>query len=199
MAHGTGACQARSVDVPAVDPALTLRSGPVRLRPWRPEDVDDAAAAVGDPSIALWNGLAATDRAYVADWVARRADWSDGEHVSLAVEHDEVPGLAGSVSLHRIDLGQGDAELGYWTAPGARRLGVAATAVILMYRWAFAALPLDRIELFSAVENEASSAVAARAGFVREGRLRQAYRYGDGRKHDEFLWSRLRDDPPVDC
>jgi hypothetical protein len=29
-----------------------------------------------------------------------------------------------------------------------------------------------------------------------EGRLRRSYRYGDGVKHDELLWSRLSDDPP---
>ena len=82
-----------------------------------------------------------------------------------------------------------------WSLP---RGGAAwpATAVGLLCRWAFRSLPLDRIELAHAVQNEASAWVAAKAGFTHEGRLRQSYRYGDGVKHDEFLWSLLRSDLP---
>src|SRR5919205_2651917 len=62
-------------------------------------------------------------------------------------------------------------------------------------RWAFAAVALERVELCHAVENTASGRVAGKAGFTLEGRLRRSYRYGDGLKHDELLWSRLADDP----
>lgn len=173
-----------------VDPSLSLCSGPVRLRPWRPADREAVAAAVRDPAIALWNASSAEP----AQWLAARADWSAGDHVSLAVDHSDV--LAGSVSLHQIDLRQGDAEIGYWTVPAWRGRRVATTAVSLLCAWAFEALPLDRIELVHAVDNPASGRVARGAGFVREGRLRRSYRYGDGIKHDEILWSRLADDPP---
>ncbi len=68
-------------------------------------------------------------------------------------------------------------------------------------RWAFERLPVDRIELCHAVENEASGRVAAKAGYRLEGRLRRSFRYGDGVKHDELLWARLAEDdvPPVTC
>lgn len=46
------------------------------------------------------------------------------------------------------------------------------------------------------MEDRASGRVAELAGFTLEGRLRRSYRYGDGVKHDELLWSRLSDDPP---
>jgi RimJ/RimL family protein N-acetyltransferase len=48
------------------------------------------------------------------------------------------------------------------------------------------------------VENTASGRVAEKAGFTLEGRLRRSYRYGDGLKHDEFIWSRLAGDPAPD-
>ncbi len=175
---------------------LPLPAGPFRLRPWRSDDVDDVLAALLDPDTMLWNAAWVQSRQDAAAWLGRRQDWSAGDHASWAVE-DAGGALVGSVSLHSIDRDQNDAEIGYWTIPAARGRGVAAAAVVAACRWGFAALPVDRIELCHAVENRASGRVAEKAGFTCEGRLRRSYRYGDGRKHDELLWARLDDDPPV--
>lgn len=179
-----------------LDPA-EIRWGTILLRPWSAADVDGVLMAGTDPEIALWNGGAIRSHEDAAEWVARRADWSEGDHVSLAVADSLTGELVGSVSLHRIDREQGDAEIGYWTTPAARGRGVASAAVTALCRWAFLQLPIDRIELAHAVENPASARVAEKAGFTKEGRLRQSYRYGDGRKHDELLWSLLREDLPI--
>jgi RimJ/RimL family protein N-acetyltransferase len=172
---------------------VDLAAGPLLLRPWRPDDVHAVAAALQDAEIRLWNGGVGSTIDAAEHFVARRADWSAGDHVSWAV----VLGTAvvGSVSLHSIDRVQNDAEIGYWTVPAARGRGAAAVAVDAACRWAFAALPVDRIELCHAVANGASGRVAEKAGFTLEGRLRRSYRYGDGVKHDELLWARLSDDP----
>ena len=176
---------------------VELSAGPIVLRPWRPDDADAVWAALQDQEIQLWNGGGVASRADAATFVARRADWSGGDHASWAVV-DGAGGVLASVSLHSIDPVQSDAEIGYWTAPAARGQGVAAVAVDAACRWAFATLPVDRIELCHAVENTASGRVAEKAGFTLEGRLRRSYRYGDGVKHDELLWARLADDPAPD-
>lgn len=175
---------------------LELTVGPVRLRPWREHDLDEVWAAFQDPGIQLWNGGGVASRTDALVLLGRRLDWSTGDHASWAVvgEDDDRAVLA-SVSLHSIDRLQGDARIGYWTAAHARGRGLAAVAVDAVCRWAFDALPIDRIELCHAVENTASGRVAEKAGFTREGRLRCSYRYGDGRKHDEYVWSRLASDP----
>jgi RimJ/RimL family protein N-acetyltransferase len=175
-------------------PPVRLSAGRFVLRPWQPDDVDAVWAALQDPDIRLWNGGGVTSRAEAAEMVVRRADWSSGDHASWAVTDGTE--VLGSVSLHSIDPVQEDAEIGYWTAPAARGQGVAAGAVDAACRWAFATLPIERIELCHAVENTASGRVAEKAGFRREGWLRRSYRYGDGVKHDEVLWARLADDPP---
>jgi RimJ/RimL family protein N-acetyltransferase len=175
-----------------VEPIL-LEAGGLRLRPWRADDVDVVWAALQDPQTRLWNGGGVTSREEAAALVARRADWSSGEHASWAVVDGDA--VVGSVSLHSIDPVQGDAQVGYWTVPAARGRAVAPTAVDAVCRWAFGALPVERIELCHAVENTASGRVAEKAGFSFEGRLRRSYRYGDGRKHDELLWARLAGDP----
>ncbi|MCW2742712.1 MAG: GCN5-related N-acetyltransferase [Blastococcus sp.] len=173
-----------------------LDAGPVRLRPWRESDLDAVWGAFQDPDIALWNGGGVTSRVEAMALLGRRLDWSSGDHASWAVVDPVTDEVLGSVSLHSIDRLQGDAEVGYWTAPGARGRGVAARAVDAVCRWAFEALPIDRIELCHAVENAASGRVAEKAGFTYEGHLRRSYRYGDGLKHDELLWARLADDQP---
>lgn len=177
---------------------VEIRWGTIVLRPWSDADAGAVLAAVTDPDIALWSAKAVRTPDDVTDWIVRRADWSEGDHVCLAVVDALGGELVGSVSLHRIDREQGDAEIGYWTAPAFRGRGVATGAVIALCRWAFLQVPIDRIELRHAVENPASARVAEKAGFTREGRLRQSYRYGDGRKYDELLWSLLRGDLSID-
>jgi RimJ/RimL family protein N-acetyltransferase len=177
-----------------VEPVV-LEAEPFRLRPWRPDDVDAVWAAFQDPDIRLWNGGGVQSREDALVLLGRRLDWTTGDHGSWAVvDGDDT--LLGSVSLHSIDRLGNDARIGYWTAPAARGRGVAAVSADAVCRWGFGALPIDRIELCHAVENPASGRVAEKAGFSFEGRLRRSYRYGDGRKHDELLWSRLSDDPP---
>jgi RimJ/RimL family protein N-acetyltransferase len=173
-----------------------LPAGPVLLRPWREDDADATWAALRDPEILLWNSSGSASREAVARFLRARADWSGGDHASWAVVDPGTDELLGSVSLHSIDREQGDAEIGYWTVPAARGRGVAPAVVDAVCRWAFAALPIDRIELCHAVENRGSGRVAEKAGFTLEGRLRRSYRYGDGIRHDELLWARLSDDPP---
>jgi RimJ/RimL family protein N-acetyltransferase len=176
-----------------VDP-VELRVGDLRLRSWSVDDSDAVLAAMQDPEVRIWNGfegeLSLED---VGVWLTRRMDWSAGTHASWAVVDDEGA-LLGSISLHSINADQGDAEVGYWTVPKARGRGLASSVVDAVCRRAFATLPVDRIELCHAVENEASGRVAEKAGFRREGRLRKSYRYGDGVKHDELLWARLAED-----
>jgi RimJ/RimL family protein N-acetyltransferase len=180
-----------------VDP-VELDAGALRLRPWRADDADDVVAAMQDPVMQLWNGLPASTRPDALAFLRRRGDWSTGDHASWAVTDAATGTLLGSVSLHSISRVQGNAQIGYWTVPAARGCSIAARAVDAACRWAFATLSLERVELCHAVENEASGRVAEKAGFRLEGRLRRSYRYGDGLRHDELIWSRLADDPAPD-
>jgi RimJ/RimL family protein N-acetyltransferase len=173
---------------------VRLSAGGIVLRPWREDDVDAYWAALESPGGRLWHGSTMTTRDDVAATLARRADWSTGDHASFCAT-GATGELLGSLSLHRIDLEQRDGEVGYWTVPAARGRGIAVRAVGAVVRWGFGALGLQRIQLFHAVENAASARVAEKAGFTQEGRLRRSHRYGDGRWHDELLWARLDDDP----
>ncbi len=172
-------------------------SGPgVVLRAFERVDEPDLVAAFADPAITTWNPGPPEGP---LEFMRERNDWSAGTHVSWAVSEvaagpEGVGRLLGSVSLHKIDRDQGDAEVGYWVAPWARRRRLGAAAAAAAAAYAFERLGLHRVHLFHAVENPASCAVARRAGFLLEGTLRQSFRYADGHHHDEHLHARLATD-----
>jgi RimJ/RimL family protein N-acetyltransferase len=168
-------------------------------------DVDAVAAAFADPDIALWNpgarrpGSTALERAGL--WVADRKGWAP-DHCSWVVRDAEGL-LVGQVSIHSLDEEIGTGEIGYWLTPSGRGRGIGAAAVDTATRFAFDVIGLARVELFHAVENEASCRLAARCGYLLEGTARQSFVYGDGLRHDEHLHARLASDvvatlaPPI--
>ncbi|WP_236828046.1 MULTISPECIES: GNAT family N-acetyltransferase [unclassified Blastococcus] len=174
---------------------VDLPVGDLLLRPWRATDIGALWSAFQDRELRRWNGGGVASRTDALVLLGRRMDWTSGDHASWALVDPAADELLASVSLHSIDRLHGNAQVGYWTVPAARGRGLAPAAVDAACRWAFGALPVDRVELCHAVENPASGRVAEKAGFRREGRLRRSFRYGDGVKHDEVLWSRLADDP----
>ena len=191
FALGYGTIQGVSDAATPVEP-VELQASEFLLRPWRDDDVEAYWAALESPGGRLWHGSTFGSRDELAAALVRRGDWTTRDQASWALVDGAE--LLGSISVHRIDRDQGDAEVGYWIAPSARGRGLAGVAVQAVCRWAFADLGLHRIQLFHAVENEASARVAEKAGFTWEGRLRQSHRYGDGIRHDELLWARLATD-----
>ena len=181
MAH-CGTVETIKIDVPGLV-----------LRPWRPDDAAEVLPALREPAIARWNPApTVVDLASAQTWLARRADLSGGEHVSLAVTDPASGELLGSVSLHSIH--DGGASIGYWTVEPARGRGVASRAVAALTDWGFRELGLHRVELCHAVANPGSCRVAERAGYRLEGTLRDSHRYGDGRRYDEHVHGRLTTD-----
>jgi RimJ/RimL family protein N-acetyltransferase len=92
-----------------------------------------------------------------------------------------------------IDHSTGDVELGYVVAWAARGRGVAGEILRQLTAWAFAEAGAQRIALIVDVENVASSHVAARAGYVREGVMRSIF-VKPGVRRDAELWARLAAD-----
>jgi len=190
---GAGLSGGRS---PVPSEPVEIAAGLLQLRPWESIDAAAVLAASQDPGIRRWNpAVDVVDLATARAWCSRRADWSQGDHASWAVKEPASGALVGSVSLTHVDPTHRGAEVGYWTAPGARGRGVATGAVRAAAGFAFGALGLVRLELFHAVENTSSCRVAEAAGLRLEGVHRSSHRYGDGLLHDEHCHARLADDP----
>ncbi len=155
-------------------PTEPLRDGATALRPWRDSDVATLVDLCRDPEITRWTrvptvyGITAA-RAWI---VESRALVSDRISAPFAIVAAGGGELLGSISLMRFTWEHARGEVGYLLGREARGHGHATRALRLTCAWGFAALGLERIDLYVATGNTASQRVAERAGFTREAVLR---------------------------
>jgi RimJ/RimL family protein N-acetyltransferase len=177
--------------------AVEIREAGLLIRPWAAQDVDAVFSACQDPEIQRWTAVPRPYlREHAVDYVTKSAAqaWADGTGAHLAVVDpgtDQVLGACGLVTLGRA---AGTAELGYWTAPWARRRGVATRAARAVCRWALGSLGLRRVTWRAEVGNHPSRLIATRLGFRFEGMQRHGLRRGDGSYADAWAAALLPDE-----
>ena len=126
---------------------------------------------------------------WVEQWAVR---WEAESGAGWAIERAGL--LLGQISLRRIDLPSGSAELSYWVLPAARGAGVATQALRCLSTWALREAGFHRLELAHAVGNTASCKVAIQSGYALEGTKRRQALHLDG-WHDMHLHAQLETDP----
>jgi [ribosomal protein S5]-alanine N-acetyltransferase len=104
----------------------------------------------------------------------------------------DVDGAAvGAIGLRlKEDIERVGAELGYWLGQPFWGRGILSEAVPAMTRWALAEFQLKRVEAIVFEWNPASARVLEKAGFVREGVMRQSA-VKDGQVIDRILYAFL--------
>jgi ribosomal-protein-alanine N-acetyltransferase len=182
---------------PLAFPVEGITDGSIRIR-FR-ADADDAAivTACQDPEIPRWTRVPEPyDERSAAEWVVesqRQREAGEGLHLIIAgADTDE---LLGSIGVQDIRRAESRCDIGYWLARQARGRGVMTRAVRLLSEWVFDNLPIERIQITVQPDNEASRAVAERAGYAFEGILR-SYIEIKGRRRDAAMYSLLRADRP---
>ncbi|MFH8978950.1 GNAT family N-acetyltransferase [Streptomyces sp. NPDC017890] len=174
-------------------PTLPTGDGLV-LRPWRMEDAPAVHAAFQDPVMHQWHIRAADSEEEVRGWITEwQRGWADERDVQWAVADAADDRLLGRVALRQVLLGDGVAEVAYWTTAAARGRGVAGRATNALAHWALDEIGFQRLELSHSVANEASCRVARKTGFALEGTKRSALLHSDG-WHDMHLHARVRGD-----
>jgi len=168
---------------------------PFTLRPWRPGDAEDVAAAANNPKIAanLRNVFPhpytlADAEWYVNDCIAR------GESRQLTraiiIEHRAV----GSIGIFvKDDVYEKSAELGYWLAEEHWGRGVMTEAARQLCREAFGRFDIIRIFAEPFADNLGSRRVLEKAGFTCEGTMRDGV-FKNGQVHSYCVYSLLRDE-----
>jgi RimJ/RimL family protein N-acetyltransferase len=169
----------------------------VRLVPLSPVFRDEIDALQDDPDVQAFTRFPVPREDDFADRFLRRYEQglADGVRAGFAAvdEHGTFLGLGLAVYINDEE---GELELGYTVAPGARGAGVAQRILALLTEWAFRDRGMIRSTLVINVDNAASQHVAGRCGYVLEGVMRSIYAR-PGRRTDAGLWSRLASDPPV--
>jgi RimJ/RimL family protein N-acetyltransferase len=174
--------------------AAAPQAAAVRLEPLVEAHVPAVERMVDDPDTLRFTRLPEpVPEGWVASWIERYvAGRRDGVRAGFAALDDDGA-LLGVALAPNIDREGAEAELGYIVAREARRRGVATDMLRQLTDWAFAEGILRAYLLIDA-GNPASLRVAERAGYVREGVLRNTY-LKPGRRGDTVIWSRLPSDP----
>jgi RimJ/RimL family protein N-acetyltransferase len=178
---------------------MKLRSSACIVRTYRPEDAPISARYGNNRKI--WLNLRdrfphpyteENGRAYIAYLL------SQPTQTSFAID---VGGEAvGGISLHPgNDVERLSAEIGYWLGEPLWGRGITTAAIVLLTRHAFAELGFIRIFAVPFVRNAASLRALEKAGFQREGHLRQSA-IKDGVIEDQYMYAALKSEwvaPPI--
>jgi RimJ/RimL family protein N-acetyltransferase len=174
-------------------PTLPASDG-VMLRPLREQDLGIMASLADNPKI--WNNLLDVfPHPYgLADAHAfyDRLEVTLGPLRTFAITQDQR--FAGVIGFDPLsDVHRMGANIGYWLGEPYWGRGIATAALKTLTAYAFANLPLERLQAEVFAWNLASARVLEKAGYALEGRTRRsimkASRIGDG-----LLYARLRGD-----
>ncbi len=146
------------------------------LRPWEPEQA------------AAFHTLDET-----RDWIVRgSADWLLRRRFSMGMWQSATQRYVGGLGLRPCEPDGWSIpafSMGYWIRVSEQGHGYVTEAVRLLTTYVLDVLHAQRVEIRCAARNTRSIRVAERAGFVQEGRLRNAWRYVDGTLADEVVYA----------
>ena len=117
--------------------------------------------------------------------------WKEDRAWDYSIRLKSDPGRhVGNISMWTVSKLGKIAEFGYWVRTDETSRGICTEAVTLMLDEAFTSLGYHKVTLRIAVGNDASDSVARKAGFTREGILREELLIR-GNWVDHTLWSLL--------
>ena len=181
-----------------VFPTEGLTDDTIRVRLARTDDAPSIVRGLSDKEILHGTGIVvmyelteeAVAERITTKWPALRRT---GDVLFLAIADLETDEYLGNVQLHGFKWDDAQCEIGYWVLPEARGRGVSARAARLLSHWAIGALGMERVEATADFDNEASLRSLERAGFTREGTMRNVAQAQRGRV-DAAIFSLLRAD-----
>jgi len=170
-----------------------LQLGDVRLRPLCTNDAPALLAYLSDRRVIEHTSIPIATPESVAAAVARdMAAYRENSSFRLAValSDDHLIGVCGFNSWSPVHR---HAELAYELAPDYWGRGYMRAAVLMLLRWGFSELNLNRVHAFVMTTNARSIQLLEGCGFTREGTLRQ-YRIARGLPKDFHVFALLAQD-----
>ncbi|WP_411964146.1 GNAT family N-acetyltransferase [Haloferax sp. YSMS24] len=169
--------------------AVFIEGEKVQLRTVETDDIDFLHRLVNDPEVR--RGIAAVDpvtKGNEREWVESRGE-SDDINFVICYDGNSV----GTIGLKPPDLIAGTVEVGYIVSPTNWGEGYATDAVRAICDYAFGERRMNKVYAKAFETNPASSRVLEKAGFTREGVLREEG-FVDGEHVDVFRYGLLVDE-----
>ncbi|GJI93402.1 acetyltransferase [Duganella caerulea] len=150
-----------------------LEAGAYLLRPFVAADAPAFAAAIRESmsSVGKWMSWAHAEytEEQALSWFAFcDASRAEGSAHEFGIFLPDGVSLVGGGGLNQLNAVNSFCNLGYWVRESAQRQGAAIAATTALARYAFLHLNQARVEIVIAAGNEASAAVARKAGAVHE-------------------------------
>lgn len=177
-----------------------LRGQRALVRPYREADAGELFQAIIESREHLLPWLPFAD-AYqgvedAQEFINRcMARWRLREDFVVGIWDVASGRFVGGSGLHPRDRNIPSFEIGYWIRRDAEGHGYVTETARLLTEYAFAALDARRVFIRCDARNTRSAAVAGRAGFALEGRLRRDDIAYDGVLRDTLIYAVTADDP----
>jgi RimJ/RimL family protein N-acetyltransferase len=153
------------------EPDEVIEYGPLTLRRYRDDDLDDLVRAVteSEDHLSPWLPWVAEHSVESeAQFLAQSArDWESGTAYNYAIRTGGA--FAGGIGL-MARIGPGGLEIGYWVHRAFTRRGLATAASAALVEQAFRLPGVDRVEIVHDELNVASGGVPRKLGFTEVGR-----------------------------
>jgi [ribosomal protein S5]-alanine N-acetyltransferase len=148
-----------------VEEGFSIETERLRLRAYRPQDVEDLAPMFADPEHMRFYP-APFSREHTEAWIARQLERYRQDGFGLWVAEDRsTGGFVGTIgpALQEVE-GESLVEIGWHVRPGSKGLGYAPEAVAAARDWAFANLEVGHVISLIVPENTPSARVAEKIG-----------------------------------
>jgi [ribosomal protein S5]-alanine N-acetyltransferase len=174
---------------------VTLTTPRLAMRPLREDDATGLFAMYSDPEFTRYWSFSAMTRLEQANaqLVRMMEACASGRDLIVAIELRETGQMIGTCTLFNLNEPCRRAEIGFGLCREFWGHGYIQEAIHALIEHAFMQLSLRRIEADIDPRNLGSARVLERAGFVREGLLRERWVVG-GEVSDTALYGLLRSD-----
>lgn len=173
----------------------TLETERLLLREITQEDAEGIFACFSNDQVTRYYGqdtLESMEQAEgFVDFFAK--NYLEKKGIRWGIELRGTKGIIGTIGFNGWSVKHKRAEIGYEIHPAHWRNGYTSEAVSKVIEYGFEELDLTRIGAVVFIENEASDQLLRKAGFQKEGILRD-YMYQDGQAHDAYVYSLLKKD-----
>ncbi|MCZ6836258.1 MAG: GNAT family N-acetyltransferase [Planctomycetota bacterium] len=172
-----------------------LESDRLILRNIEPSDAEAFQVICNDEDMARGTGLIPFPypEGEAARWIDEKlAALREGMGGAFAITIKESGQVVGDVSLEVTET-QGCVEVGYVVGREFKGRGFATEALKRIVQWYFETTPHHRLFANCFCSNPASARILEKAGFQREGLLRQNFCQGD-RLEDDYIYGLIRAD-----